>query len=349
MAQTFVYNFNEQSPQGYLKPANTTSAVSPDNVTHAQLRYTDFSSSYVIQGSVVSGANSTFEFSIADNLASEIFKMYYSTDGTTYTVDKTFGGTSGKTLFATADLSGLVTTGTAQNITATKTLTTNANLVVSSGSDITVQSGGDITLADAPTASTDATNKAYVDGLIGYKSCVFWVASYTPNESTALSYTRIYNNTGYTPTLTYGQSLFGTQGLRVTFNRTSSNSDIILPPKLFTDDGYGSKNDAGFFGVSETFAQSSANTVMDLYYVDDTYANWNLSQANSSGVGIWSKFTLSGGTLTRAAGNSGGAFTDQEFLAATLRRDSGTFLAATSIVATSEARLNFRIELRFYD
>jgi hypothetical protein len=125
-------------------------------------------------------------------------------------------------------------------------------------------------LADAPSASTDATNKAYVDGLIGYKSCVFWVSSFTPNESTALSYTRIYNNTGYTPTLTYGQSLFGAQGLRVTFNRTSSNSDIILPPKLFTDDGFGSKNAAGFLGVSETFAQSSANTVMDLYYVDDT-------------------------------------------------------------------------------
>lgn len=200
MAQTFVYNTNELSPQGYLKPANTVSAVSPDNVTHLQLRYSDFSSSYVIQGSVVSGANSTFEFSIADNLASEIFKMYYSTDGTTYNVDKTFGGTSGKKLFATADLSGLVTTGTAQNITATKTLTTNANLVVASGSDITVQSGGDITLADAPTASTDATNKAYVDGLIGYTEYIAWVNQLgtTPPVSTIVK-----NNTGRTFTWSY--------------------------------------------------------------------------------------------------------------------------------------------------
>lgn len=205
MAQTFVYNTNELSPQGYLKPANTVSAVSPDNVTHLQLRYSDFSSSYVIQGSVVSGENSTFEFSIADNLASEIFKMYYSTDGTTYNVDKTFGGTSGKKLFATADLSGLVTTGTAQNITATKTLTTNANLVVSSGSDITVQSGGDITLADAPTASTDATNKAYVDGLIGYTEFTQWVnqdGTNAPGVGLAANYT-VKNNTGRTWTWSY--------------------------------------------------------------------------------------------------------------------------------------------------
>lgn len=348
MAQTFVYNTNELSPQGYLKPANTVSAVSPDNITHLQLRYSDFSSSYVIQGSVVSGENSTFEFSIADNLASEVFKLYYSTDGTTYNVDKTFGGTSGKKLFGATDLSGLVTLTTAQNISGTKTLTGNANIVVGSGSDITVQTGGDITLADAPTASTDATNKAYVDGLIGYKSCVFWIASYTPNESTALSYTRIFNNTGVTPTLTYLQGITGTQGLRVTFNRTSSNSDIILPGKLFTDDGFGSKNDAGFLGVSETFAQSSANTVMDLYYVDDVWRSWTVSQANIGGVDIWSRFTLSGGTLTRTAGNSGTAFTDQEFLAATVKR-SGALLVSDAIVATSEERKNFRIELRFYD
>ena len=348
MAQTFVYNTNELSPQGYLKPANTVSAVSPDNVTHLQLRYSDFSSSYVIQGSVVSGENSTFEFSIADNLASEVFKMYYSTDGTNYTVDKTFGGTSGKKLFATADLSGLVTLTTAQNISGTKTINGSANLVIASGSDITVQSGGDITLADAPTASTDATNKAYVDGLIGYKSCVFWVSSYTPNESTALSYTRIYNNTGYTPTLTYLSGLIGTQGLRVTFNRTSANSDIILPPKLFTDDGFGSKNAAGFFGVSETFAQSSSNTTMDLYYTDDIPQSWGLNPGNTGGVDYWSKFTLSGGTLTRQAGSTVGAYTDQMFLAGTTVRGS-EFISSTSLVATSEARKNFRIELRFYD
>jgi len=349
MATDKIVNLDELSPQGYWKPANTVSAVSPDNVTHAQLRYSPgFDENGVIQGTVVSGENSTFVFSVADEHSAKLFKLYTSTDGTTYSVNKKFGGDSGVKLFGTTDTSGLVTLTTAQNIVATKTLTTNANLVVSSGSDITVQAGGDITLADAPTASTDATNKAYVDGLIGYKSCVFWVASFTPNESTALSYTRIYNNTGYTPTLTYGQSLFGTQGLRVTFNRTSSNSDIILPPKLFTDDGFGSKNAAGFLGVSETFAQSSANTVMDLYYIDDIAQTWGLSTGNAGGVDYWSKYTLSGGTLTRQAGSTVGAYTDQMFLAATLK-SADAALSPTSLVATSEARLNFRIELRFYD
>jgi hypothetical protein len=263
MAQTFVYNFNEQSPQGYLKPANTTSAVSPDNVTHAQLRYTDFSSSYVIQGSVVSGANSTFEFSIADNLASEIFKMYYSTDGTTYNVDKTFGGTSGKKLFATADLSGLVTTGTAQNITATKTLTTNANLVVSSGSDITVQSGGDITLADAPTASTDAVNKAYVDGLIGYTEYIAWVNQDGTNAPVS---TVVKNNTGRTWTWSYIST--GNYGLTPSgANPFSDFTKFDIEYDRFISSGQGQM--VCMIEIDSTTAQTSGS--LDVYVVSPLY------------------------------------------------------------------------------
>ncbi len=347
MAQIEIINLRKlSSAQGYVMPANTPGLASADNITHAQLRKSPFSS-VLAQGTLVSGQTSTFEFSIPDADADELLKLYVSTDGSTYTEDATYGGTNGKNPFGSVDLSTYVTTNTAQSITATKTINTNANLVIASGSDITVQTGGDITLADAPTASTDATNKAYVDGLVGYKSCVFWVSSYTPNESTALSYTRIYNNTGYTPTLTYLHGLIGVQGLRVTFNRTSSNSDIILPPKLFTDDGFGSKNDAGFFGVSETFSQSSANTTMDLYYIDDTTQMWNVSQGSFAGVDVWSTFTLSGGTLTRAAGTND-PNTNQKFLAATKDRLTN-LLVSSAVVVTSEARLNFRIELRFYD
>jgi hypothetical protein len=331
MATDIIVNLDELSPQGYWKPANSISAVSPDNVTHAQLRYSpNFDSNSVVQGTVVSGENSTFVFSIADADSAKLFKLYTSTDGTTYTVNKKFGGDSGVKLFGTTDTSGLVTLATAQTISAVKTFSALPESAVT------------------PTTAGQLTRKGYVDNLIGYKSCVFWVASYTPNESTALSYTRIYNNTGYTPTLTYLQGITGTPGLRVTFNRTSSNSDIILPPKLFTDDGFGSKNDAGFFGVSETFAQSSANTVMDLYYVDDIAQTWGLKSGNSAGIDYWSKFTLSGGTLTRSAGTGGQYATDQMFLAAT-NGLATPLLEATSVVATSEARLNFRIELRFYD
>lgn len=331
MATDKIVNLDELSPQGYWKPANSISAVSPDNVTHAQLRYSpNFDSNSVVQGTVVSGENSTFVFSIADADSAKLFKLYTSTDGTTYNVNKKFGGDSGVKLFGTTDTSGLVTLTTAQTISAVKTFSALPESAVT------------------PTTAGQLTRKGYVDNLIGYKSCVFWVASYTPNESTALSYTRIYNNTGYTPTLTYLQGITGTPGLRVTFNRTSSNSDIILPPKLFTDDGFGGKNAAGFLGVSETFSQSSANTVMDLYYVDDIGQTWNVRTDSTLGVDYWSKFTLSGGTLTRASGAGGSFGTDQMFLAGTAGH-STTMLAATSLVLTSEARLNFRIELRFYD
>ena len=330
MATDKIVNLDELSPQGYWKPANSISAVSPDNVTHAQLRYSpNFDSNSVVQGTVVSGENSTFVFSIADADSAKLFKLYTSTDGTTYTVNKKFGGDSGVKLFGTTDTSGLVTLATAQTISAVKTFSALPESAVT------------------PTTAGQLTRKGYVDNLIGYKSCVFWVASYTPNESTALSYTRIYNNTGYTPTLTYLQGITGTPGLRVTFNRTSSNSDIILPPKLFADDGFGSKNDAGFFGVSETFAQSSANTVMDLYYVDDSAHTWDLKTGDVGGIDYWSKYTLSGGTLTRQPGDTVGVYTDQMFLAG--GKSIEGMLEPTVLVATSEARLNFRIVLRFYD
>lgn len=331
MAQTFIHNFEKVSPLGYKQPANDPNEASPDYITHAQLRYSPFTSSEAIAGSVVSGANSTFSFSIEDAQIAYTFKMYYSTDGTTYNEDKTFGGSSGKKLFGANDLSGYATLGTAQSITAIKTFTA---LPVSSV---------------APTGSTQFTNKAYVDGLVGWKTCVFWIDSFTPNESIALSYRRIYNNTGVTPTLTYGTSLFGAQGLRVTFNRTSAASDLILPGKLHTDDGFGSKNAAGFLSIDETWNQASSNTTVDLFYVGDIATIWDISTANIGGIDKWSKYTLSGGTLTRAAGSTAGAYTDQMFLAATQPTGTGSFLAPAPLVADSEARKNFRIELRFYD
>ena len=350
MAQDYIHNFDKLSSQGYKQPANNPDEVSPDYLTHCQLRYSPFTSSEAIAGTVVTGETSTFVFSIPDGNITSTFKMYVSTDnGTTYTEDKTFGGSSGKKLFGANDLSNYVALTGAQSITGTKTISGSANLVIASGSDITVQAGGDITLADAPSASTDAVNKAYVDGLVGWKTCVFWIDSFTPNESIALSYRRIYNNTGVTPTLTYGTSLFGAQGLRVTFNRTSAASDLILPGKLHTDDGFGSKNAAGFLSIDETWNQASSNTTVDLFYVDDIATNWDISTANFGGIDIWSKYTLSGGTLTRAAGSTAGSYTDQMFLAATKPTGTGSYLAAALLVATSEARKNFRIELRFYD
>lgn len=329
MATDIIVNLDELSPQGYWKPANSISAVSPDNVTHAQLRYSpNFDSNSVVQGTVVSGENSTFVFSIADADSAKLFKLYTSTDGTTYTVNKKFGGDSGVKLFGTTDTSGLVTLTTAQTISGTKTLASNANIVVGNGSDITVQSGGNITLADAPIASTDATNKAYVDANT-FKSCVFWIDAFYANTSTALSYRRIFNNTGVTPTLAYGNNSLGEYGLVVTFNRTSAAWDIVSTHFSFADEF--ASVPAGFFYIDSTITQSASATSTVLTLMDDlirasqsiTYNYYDMLTADTWGrTGIDATKRL----VTNVSD-------------ITLR----------TWVTTTDLRKNCRIELRFYD
>ena len=79
----------------YKQPANSPIADSPDNVTHARLYYNTFAGSNYIQGDFVSGSNSTVEFDNTD-VDYILFKLFTSTDGTTYTERKSFGGTLGK-------------------------------------------------------------------------------------------------------------------------------------------------------------------------------------------------------------------------------------------------------------
>jgi len=330
MATTFIQNLEKLNTSGVKMPANTPSAVSPDNITHCQLRYTPFGSEQAIQGTVVTGENSTFAFSIPDGQIAYVWKLYTSTDGTTYSENKTFGGSSGKALFGTNDLSNYVALTGNQTIAGVKTFSSVPEC------------------ATTPTTASQLTRKAYVDNLIGYKSCVFWVSSFTPNESTALSYTRIYNNTGYTPTLAYLAASGGSDlGLRVTFNRTSSNSDVILPSALIWEDGWGVREKAGHLAVIESFAQSSANTAMDLIFVDDygfSSMGW-FSEADSSSA-LLRKFTLSGSTLNEStAATDPGA---NEFIAFNRAASNIAWEANYNVTSTAELK-NFRIELRFYD
>ncbi len=328
MAQTFIHNFDKVSPLGYKQPANDPNAASPDYITHAQLRYSPFTSSEAIAGSVVSGANSTFSFSIEDAQIAYTFKMYYSTDGTTYNEDKTFGGSSGKKLFGANDLSGYVTLSGAQNITGTKTVTSSANLVIASGSDITVQTGGDITLADAPSASTDAVNKAYVDGLT-YKSCVFWIDAFYHDTLTALSYRRIYNNTGVTPTLAYGNNSLGESGLVVTFNRTSAAWDINSN-HLSYDDGFATYP-AGFFYIDPSINQSSSATSAVITFAND------LLQASHTVTGHFYDM-ITADTWGRTGSDP------TKYLVTNV-----SDITVSSPVPSASRRYNGRIELRFYD
>lgn len=95
-----IINLDKLSNDGFKQPANDPTSNTPDNITHAQLRYNTFSSSYVIQGVIVTGSSSTFEFTVPAFLKYSLFKLYVSTDGTTYTEKKSYGGSTGRTLLA---------------------------------------------------------------------------------------------------------------------------------------------------------------------------------------------------------------------------------------------------------
>ena len=94
-----IINLEKLDNDGRKQPANDPTLSTPDNITHCQLRYNTFTSSYVIQGVAVTGASSTFEFTVSDALFYWKFKLYTSTDGTNYTEKKSYGGSAGKHLF----------------------------------------------------------------------------------------------------------------------------------------------------------------------------------------------------------------------------------------------------------
>ena len=99
-----IINLEKLDNDGRKQPANDPTSSTPDNITHCQLRYNTFTSSYVIQGVAVTGASSTFQFTIPSTTGAGItnfpslFKLYVSTDGTTYTEKQSYGGTLGKSI-----------------------------------------------------------------------------------------------------------------------------------------------------------------------------------------------------------------------------------------------------------
>ncbi len=111
-----IINLEKLDNDGRKQPANDPTSSTPDNITHCQLRYNTFTSSYVIQGVAVTGASSTFEFTVSSTIQYSLFKLYVSTDGTTYTEKKSYGGSAGRTLMAIAF-------GTSMKIIVNQTLT----------------------------------------------------------------------------------------------------------------------------------------------------------------------------------------------------------------------------------
>ncbi|MBK7447835.1 MAG: hypothetical protein IPJ45_17795 [Ignavibacteria bacterium] len=76
-----IINLEKLDNDGRKQPANDPTLSTPDNITHCQLRYNTFTSSYVVQGVAVTGASSTFEFTVSSTLGFSLFKLYISTDG----------------------------------------------------------------------------------------------------------------------------------------------------------------------------------------------------------------------------------------------------------------------------
>lgn len=95
-----IINLEKLSRDGFKQPANNPASAIPDNIKYAQLRYNDFTSNYIIQGTAVYNNPSTFEFEISTPVTNSynLFKLYVSLDGINYEVDNSYGGDDGKTI-----------------------------------------------------------------------------------------------------------------------------------------------------------------------------------------------------------------------------------------------------------
>ena len=178
-------------------------------------------------------------------------------------------------------------------------------------------------------SANDAANKAYVDGLT-FKSCVFWIDALSIDNTTVpLSYRRIYNNTGVTPTLAYGTNAYGEAGIAVTFNRTSSAWDMQTT-QLAYDDG--------------AFATSPGN----ILYTDPLI---NQASSATSAFLVYGKFVLGASQtvtshfydmLTADTWGRTGSSQDKYLV-------TGVSDITLSAVSATVTQKNARIELRFYD
>lgn len=95
MSYTGVIELESLDRDGKKIPSNNPAAASPDAVPYVQLRYDNFEDPNIIICTAVTGENSTFGFTIPDNLRSWYFKLYTSTDNVTFTEKKSWGGENG--------------------------------------------------------------------------------------------------------------------------------------------------------------------------------------------------------------------------------------------------------------
>lgn len=90
-----IVNLTRLSGDGYLMNANNPLQINLSYITHAQLRYGTFTGSEAIQGTFVENSNSCVEFEVIGHSLIKPLKLYASTNGTSYTEIKTYGGADG--------------------------------------------------------------------------------------------------------------------------------------------------------------------------------------------------------------------------------------------------------------
>lgn len=112
-----IINLERLSGDGYKMCANNPLAENLSNITHARLVNASNSADYV-QGTFVTGSNSTVEFDVTGQKLITPLKLYVSTNGSTYGEVKSWGGTNGKKVQNYLS-DGIFINGTSETITLT--------------------------------------------------------------------------------------------------------------------------------------------------------------------------------------------------------------------------------------
>ena len=241
-----IINLEKLDNDGRKQPANDPTSSTPDNITHCQLRYNTFTSSYVIQGVAVTGASSTFEFDLTA-ITYTLFKLYVSTDGTTYTEKKSYGGSSGKTLNETTANAVLVTGN--QTVTGIKTF-----------SSVPI-------VSTAATTSTQLVNKLFVDtraGIKQWKGYIIQSATGAPALASNLLYV---NTTGSTPTFSRDSTGYYLMTFPTGWMGETSNPKLLIEYTGYQLAALGIINGSGdrFITVSQYFEGPLADTTIEIY------------------------------------------------------------------------------------
>lgn len=198
--------------------------------------------------------------------------------GTTTIVTATVSGTlsvaGATTLSGNTSVGGTLTATGAATLNGGMTSTTGTfSGPVTANGGITIPTGKDVTLPDAPTASTDAANKSYVDGVVASKAPT---ASPTFTGKVTAS-TLDLTSTGDASATTDGALVIGP---RSGFNVTIDNNEIVARNNGVLASSIG----VGGTRVSNMADPGGATDAATKGYVDGLYKRGHFSgTTNSSG------------------------------------------------------------------